>query len=73
MSASPPPLPSAQEHYAANCSAGVPAVAFEPKAKSWKCQQSNADGSATKQNKTTTNNNGDPAIAAEEAGNFKIY
>ena len=70
MSSSPPsePVPkSARELRAANRSAGVLAVAPKPKSSSRKRQQSNADESVSKRNKTATKESDDGANDVEEA------
>ena len=70
MSSSPPsePVPkSARELCAANRSAGVLAVAPKPKSSSRKRQQSNADESVSKRNKTATKESDDGANDVEEA------
>ena len=68
MAPSPPPSKSARELRASNRSAGVLAVAPKPKSISRKRQQSNADESVSKRNKTATNEgDDDAAIDMEEA------
>ena len=73
MAPSPPPPPpkSARELRASNRSAGVLAIASKPKSTSRKRQQSNADESASKRNKTAATSEGDgaedSAIDVEEA------
>jgi len=60
---------------AANCNTSLPIVGAKPKSMSWKQQQSNADESANKCNKTVVNNSDDAlddatidaAIAVEDA------
>ena len=66
---------SACDQQAANCTTGLAAVPAKPKSTSWKWQQSNADESANKRNKTVVNESDDAiddavidaAIAMEEA------
>jgi hypothetical protein len=71
MAPSPPPSKTARELRAVNRSAGVLAVpAPKPKSTSRKRQQSNADESVSKRNKTATNEGDDAddvAIDMEEA------
>lgn len=74
MPPSPPPAPPskiARDQRAANRSAGLVPVSSKPKSTSRKRQQSNADESVSKRNKTATNDTNeaanDTATAAEEA------
>jgi hypothetical protein len=70
MPNSPPPM-SARDQRAANRNAEPPAMPAKPKSTSRKRQQSNADESANKRNKTIENDSDDgiddAAIAVEEA------
>jgi hypothetical protein len=75
MPPSPPPSLSACDQRAANRNASLPVLPAKPKSTSWKRQQSNADESANKHNKTVVNDSDDgmddatmdAAIAVEEA------
>lgn len=70
MPPSPPETLSARDQRAANRTAGLPVVPTKPKSTSRKRQQSNADESATKRNKTVGNEGDDAiddaAVAVEE-------
>ena len=63
---SPQPTMSAHDQQAANHTSALPVVPAKSKSTSWKRQQSNADESATKHNKTVGNES-DNGSAVEEA------
>jgi hypothetical protein len=71
MPPSPPPTMSAHDQRAANRTTGLAVVPAKPKSTSRKRQQSNADESASKRNKTVVSDSDDAineaAIAVEEA------
>ena len=65
MPPSPPPTMSAHDQQAANCTAALPVVPAKTKSTSQKPQQSNADESVTKCNKTVGNESDDGSAVEE--------